>query len=107
MQAVYTADRWTPQAYSNMFATALLHWRRADARASSGSLGEAAARGAADPYALWPRRGAGSAFARAAANKVAAAARIAIVGNFKMISECVAMRVALRRAQDMKGEVGP
>ena len=96
MQAVYTVDRWTPQAYSHMFATALLHWRRADARAVSGSLGEASARGAADPYALWPRRGAGSAFARDAAKKVAAVATIVIVGNFTVTSKCAATRVVLR-----------
>ena len=105
MQAPYTVDCRTPQSSWTMFATAWLHWRRADARAPSGSLGQAAARGAADPYALWPRRGAGSAFARDAAKKVAAPARIAIVGNFKATSECAAMRVALRCAQNVKAEL--
>jgi hypothetical protein len=91
MQTRYTSACWTPQPYSTMFATALLHSRRADVRASSAE--------AADPYALWPRRGAAAAFERDAA-KAAAAAIIAIVGNFMAISECAATRIALRCAQD-------
>ena len=96
MQVRYSVDLWMPQMPSFTFATAVLHSRRADARASGGSLRKVSARGVANPYALWPRRGAGSAFKRDAAKKVNAVATIAIVENFKVTSKCAAARVAPR-----------
>ena len=103
-------DRWTPQAYSNMFATALLHWRRADARAPAGSLGQASATGAAEPYALWPRaRGRVWRLRETRRKKSATAATIAIVEEFQGLTLRSVLRDggALRRAPDVKGRVGP